>query len=910
MASDKNEDVYVFKIKYQATPFDKPECRRYRLTDHLQTERVFSALVRRTAEIFNLPDNSFDLIAEDSLGRPCKLDSFAMFTKTVVNDVIDHQTGKPRSSVKRDNKERIIVPLSVRKRRLEDAKPVAIAGAAVEAANKAATPEKTINAAQPVTSSAMSSQLNATSSCQAGPPSPPSKQSAQPRPYHPAHSHSHHHRHGRRHCHEPASGEAKTPSRLKPEHIPGMSVSGYHAAYSTSSAEPAQPAPVMATSTVQQSPSLTNDALDGVKFLLSSFVKQFNAHMADTFGDRTDFELRMDQESPSEKETAQKEPEQAESAVHDNVFCDRCLKTIVGPRLKCLSCTNYDLCHECYQSRQTRRSHSFTHVFGRIERPGAKIVKEKWTANIPVPGHHHSNGSGGISDKRVPTHAERCNSCESCEFNVCASCFSIVESLHDAAHNFTMHAKPDSAGVMVNLSTPTVEHHVHPATCDACHMTIHGIRYKCLECPDYDLDASCHKHHRETIHPHHAFVAIAAPASLHKHTDCSHMAVHRNVVCDNCEACPIIGTRYKCIVCSDFDLCANCEADPIERHPQSHPLIKLREPFVRDVEGKRAGGQDGLENLVKRAVGSSVKEEPSVASAIGAGIGQVMNPATAAVSVSHQETQTSEVETKEQATALGETCTLADGRSERPNDTDSSDVESARSAFEAGAPSLLEATFIADVTLEDGSVVPCGSEFNKIWLVRNSGKVAWPTGTRLISLGGFSNLVFKEKVRDFEAPEAQPGECVELQVELKAPEDEHGGRFMDFWQLMTPDGVLFGHRLWVDIQLESNEQLQHNSSQASLHSSFVAPVMQASGKLADDETATAATTTAPSTVASKAVTTATLDSFDSAVAPWSDAGVDVDDDDELDEGVGSGSESEIVLSDDEDYDLVESDDAQ
>merc|ERR1712198_163869 len=48
--------------------------------------------------------------------------------------------------------------------------------------------------------------------------------------------------------------------------------------------------------------------------------------------------------------------------------------------------------------------------------------------------------------------------------------------------------------------------------------------------------------------------------------------VHAGIVCDGCEMTPIKGTRFKCLVCADFDLCALCEAEG--KHPQ-HNMIKL-----------------------------------------------------------------------------------------------------------------------------------------------------------------------------------------------------------------------------------------------------------------------------------------------------------------------------------------------
>lgn len=50
--------------------------------------------------------------------------------------------------------------------------------------------------------------------------------------------------------------------------------------------------------------------------------------------------------------------------------------------------------------------------------------------------------------------------------------------------------------------------------------------------------------------------------------------VHQNVACDGCDVNPIIGVRYKCAVCKNFDFCSGCE----ERLPHSHPFLKIKEP--------------------------------------------------------------------------------------------------------------------------------------------------------------------------------------------------------------------------------------------------------------------------------------------------------------------------------------------
>lgn len=48
--------------------------------------------------------------------------------------------------------------------------------------------------------------------------------------------------------------------------------------------------------------------------------------------------------------------------------------------------------------------------------------------------------------------------------------------------------------------------------------------------------------------------------------------VHQRVTCDLGNQ-NIVGRRYKCVNCPDFDLCQNCEALPVPVHPETHPLL-------------------------------------------------------------------------------------------------------------------------------------------------------------------------------------------------------------------------------------------------------------------------------------------------------------------------------------------------
>lgn len=51
-------------------------------------------------------------------------------------------------------------------------------------------------------------------------------------------------------------------------------------------------------------------------------------------------------------------------------------------------------------------------------------------------------------------------------------------------------------------------------------------------------------------------------------------SVHQSVICDGCGCNPIVGNRYKCSVCPDYDLCEKCE----ESTTHEHAFLKIKKP--------------------------------------------------------------------------------------------------------------------------------------------------------------------------------------------------------------------------------------------------------------------------------------------------------------------------------------------
>jgi hypothetical protein len=107
-------------------------------------------------------------------------------------------------------------------------------------------------------------------------------------------------------------------------------------------------------------------------------------------------------------------------------------------------------------------------------------------------------------------------------------------------------------------------------TCDACANKIIGVRYHCSICnnDNYDLCATCEaKNEHPSSHP---LLKFRLPPTGEV------TSIHQGITCDGCSVSPIVGVRYKCTVCQDFDLCEKCEESG--KHPIDHVLIKMKEP--------------------------------------------------------------------------------------------------------------------------------------------------------------------------------------------------------------------------------------------------------------------------------------------------------------------------------------------
>ena len=107
------------------------------------------------------------------------------------------------------------------------------------------------------------------------------------------------------------------------------------------------------------------------------------------------------------------------------------------------------------------------------------------------------------------------------------------------------------------------------------------------------------------------------------------------------------------------------------------------------------------------------------------------------------------------------------------------------------------ATFVADVTIPDGTVVEPNQAFTKIWRLQNSGTCVWTTAYSVVLEEGPQNSAWIDSPHPFTSSVA-PGQSVDVSVTLTAPAvnatgggDYSGGTTTAFYQLRNAGGVSF-----------------------------------------------------------------------------------------------------------------------
>jgi hypothetical protein len=146
------------------------------------------------------------------------------------------------------------------------------------------------------------------------------------------------------------------------------------------------------------------------------------------------------------------------------------------------------------------------------------------------------------------------------------------------------------------------------------------------------------------------------------------------------------------------------------------------------------------------------------------------------------ETIAAEIQTRQPAA----TKASAAGKSPEPTQT-TAVTPSAVPATPAPPCNRIQAGIPFDITIPDNAQLAPGEVFVKTWRLVNTGSCAW---TKAYSLAWFSGESLSVEHRFPLEREIQPGQSIDLSVELTAPTSP--GIYQSNWVLMDPDGKAFG----------------------------------------------------------------------------------------------------------------------
>ena len=91
-----------------------------------------------------------------------------------------------------------------------------------------------------------------------------------------------------------------------------------------------------------------------------------------------------------------------------------------------------------------------------------------------------------------------------------------------------------------------------------------GARYQCRSCDGFYYCKPCL--YREPHIGGHIFTNISFDHDPLR-------SVHENIWCNGCQKRPIVGIRFRCIICPNFDFCADCKSS--QSHPGTHRFVEI-----------------------------------------------------------------------------------------------------------------------------------------------------------------------------------------------------------------------------------------------------------------------------------------------------------------------------------------------
>lgn len=133
------------------------------------------------------------------------------------------------------------------------------------------------------------------------------------------------------------------------------------------------------------------------------------------------------------------------------------------------------------------------------------------------------------------------------------------------------------------------------------------------------------------------------------------------------------------------------------------------------------------------------------------------------------------------------------------------------------------ASYVGDITIPDGTMVPPGTNFVKTWAIRNAGSCTWTPDYNLVWTGG--DMKGPSNRFSLTTSNILPGQTAHVSVTLTAPTTLI--KYRSFWKLMNKNGQVFGimdnkgkeQSIWAEIVVGNTYNFAANMCSATWTSS-------------------------------------------------------------------------------------------
>ncbi len=118
-----------------------------------------------------------------------------------------------------------------------------------------------------------------------------------------------------------------------------------------------------------------------------------------------------------------------------------------------------------------------------------------------------------------------------------------------------------------------------------------------------------------------------------------------------------------------------------------------------------------------------------------------------------------------------------------------------------------KATFVADVTIPDGTLIAPGAAFTKTWKLQNTGTTTWTTSYSLEFISG-ENMGKGQSVSL--STSVAPGAQIDVSVDMQAP--DKNGNYQSWWKMKNASGQFFNDSVYVMINVGTTATTQPTST--------------------------------------------------------------------------------------------------